>query len=448
MTLSTTASYSGPSTSDGVATVYGYGFKIVDKSHLRVTALSSATVPVETVLTVDTDYTVTGIGVETGGTVVLTTSGMAKAPAGYSLYRERVVPLSQDASFENNGEFFADSVEDALDMLAMQNQQQQEQLDRAIKTTPIGATADELVFAILQSGQRDLGVSAANPATRADTSALQAGDHYFNSLAAEERKWDGAAWKSYNLPNTSPSNFFAANPVLATTVTYYLGDPGSIITGFSPSLAAAKPRFFRFASLGGNTDYPIIKNDGGATWLTLRRGDGSQIMAGELGPAGHIVDAIEYDDSVVVLNPYETVRIWYPVIKVLTTTVTPTSVVARYQRISAMVYFQAEMQVPRLNFPVSSNQVIITGLPVDMRAGVFWSPLVNIDTDGFIAAGFSHARAELVAGASGPEIYIGVAGAAGTVVATGPRNNIMRSDYMRAGTVDTIGISISGSYPV
>ncbi|EEW5028047.1 phage tail protein, partial [Escherichia coli] len=72
-----------------------------------------------TVLTLDTDYTVTGAGGYVGGNVILATA----LANGYQISISRELPVTQETDLRNQGKFFAEVHEDALDKLTMLIQQ-------------------------------------------------------------------------------------------------------------------------------------------------------------------------------------------------------------------------------------------------------------------------------------------------------------------------------------
>ncbi|MFU2316828.1 phage tail fiber domain-containing protein [Rahnella sp. PCH160] len=116
MTVSTEvnqAAYTG----NGVTTVFPYTFRILNSANLTVTRIDL--LEVETVLTLGTDYTVTGAGSYNGGSVVLPQA----LPSGYSLVIERDLAAIQDTDLRNQGTFFAEVHEDAFDYLTMLVQQ-------------------------------------------------------------------------------------------------------------------------------------------------------------------------------------------------------------------------------------------------------------------------------------------------------------------------------------
>jgi hypothetical protein len=116
--------------------IYAYSFRINDESHLRVTVRD--TDGVETTLTLNTHYSVTGVNAAAGGNVVLTAGAFAwltanELTADYALAIRRIVPLKQETDIRNQGTYFADIHEDVFDYLTFADQQQQDEIDRSVK---------------------------------------------------------------------------------------------------------------------------------------------------------------------------------------------------------------------------------------------------------------------------------------------------------------------------
>lgn len=116
-------SYSG----NGSTQAFAVPFYFLSSSHLLVTLRSST--GVETPQVLGTNYTVTGAGVLTGGTVT-----MIVAPAsGSTLVIVRNVPLTQETDLQPNDRLPAETLEQTVDKLTMITQQLDEASDRAIK---------------------------------------------------------------------------------------------------------------------------------------------------------------------------------------------------------------------------------------------------------------------------------------------------------------------------
>ena len=128
MTISTTTiknSYSG----NGSTTTFNYTFKITDQDDLEV--IIRASTGTETVKTITTHYTVTGVGNAGGGTVVFTAGNIPIT--GETIVIRRATPQTQATDYLANDPFPAESHEDALDKLTSITQELQEEVDRSIK---------------------------------------------------------------------------------------------------------------------------------------------------------------------------------------------------------------------------------------------------------------------------------------------------------------------------
>jgi hypothetical protein len=126
MTISTSSDANYYTGTGSIAT-YAYGFKIFDKTDLRV--IRQDTNEVETVLVVDLDYTVTGVGAASGGNVVLS-SNLA---LNYKLCIRRARGILQDTSVTNQGTYYPETHEKSFDKLTMATQRVKRDADRSIK---------------------------------------------------------------------------------------------------------------------------------------------------------------------------------------------------------------------------------------------------------------------------------------------------------------------------
>ena len=128
MTISSTTvknSYSG----NGSTTAFAYTFKIFANTDLQVIIRSST--GTETVKTLTTHYTVSGVGDASGGNVTFTSGNIPAS--GETVVIRRAVPQTQAIDYIANDPFPAESHEEGLDRATMTLQQVQEELDRAIK---------------------------------------------------------------------------------------------------------------------------------------------------------------------------------------------------------------------------------------------------------------------------------------------------------------------------
>ncbi|MGM4915900.1 hypothetical protein [Tardiphaga sp. 813_E8_N1_3] len=136
MTVPSNVARSGPYTGNGVTTIFNYGFRIVDEGHLTVYLSQDSG---EEILTLGDDYSVSNVGDVAGGHITAT----VPPTAAQQITILRNVPNTQETDLENQGAFFAETIERALDLGVMRDQQMSERLDRAL-TVPPTASADAL----------------------------------------------------------------------------------------------------------------------------------------------------------------------------------------------------------------------------------------------------------------------------------------------------------------
>ena len=116
MTVSTEVDHN-EYTGNGVTTTFPYAFRIFQASDLLVT--TSDTNGTLRTLTLNTDYTVSGVGSYSGGVVILP----LPLANGWGISIERDLPVVQETDLRNQGRFFAETHEGAFDYLTMLIQQ-------------------------------------------------------------------------------------------------------------------------------------------------------------------------------------------------------------------------------------------------------------------------------------------------------------------------------------
>ncbi len=111
---------------DGVSTEFPTGFRFLQKSDLKVIQTDSDLI--ETILVLDSDYSVAGAGDESG-----TVTTFIAPESGETLTILRNIELTQDTDYVEGDDFPAETHENALDKLTMITQQLQEVQDRTVK---------------------------------------------------------------------------------------------------------------------------------------------------------------------------------------------------------------------------------------------------------------------------------------------------------------------------
>jgi len=167
MTVASEENRSGPYTGNGVTTVFAYGFRILNENHIKVIRTQAG---VETVLTIDADYIVSDVGAAGGGQVALTVA----PTAAQTVTILRDVPFTQETDLENQGPYFAETIEASFDLAAMRDQQLQELLSRTIRAPASSPEydPDQLVNDILNVRRdRELTAAARDAALAAQLAA-------------------------------------------------------------------------------------------------------------------------------------------------------------------------------------------------------------------------------------------------------------------------------------
>lgn len=143
MTVSSTTTrvqYNG----DGATATFDVTFKFLSNDDITVIhADSSGT---ETTWTEGTEYTLTGAGEETGGTLTVSTSPTDYTPASVeTLTIKRAVAEKQETDLPTGGPFPANSVEQMVDRLTMMVQAHSEEIARALVFAETSSTTGKTV---------------------------------------------------------------------------------------------------------------------------------------------------------------------------------------------------------------------------------------------------------------------------------------------------------------
>ena len=152
---------------DGVNKDFYFSFPILESSQVLVqTSLLTNT---DVVTTIDpSQYTVTGVGLTTGGHISFTTA----PPTGSRIALTLNIPITQLYQYAELDSFPAKSHEDALAKLTLICQQLKEQLERAVRLPPTSNESPEDVVASIYAG-RDEAQAASGAAQAAKAEAGQ-----------------------------------------------------------------------------------------------------------------------------------------------------------------------------------------------------------------------------------------------------------------------------------
>lgn len=152
MTINSTTRKAGPFVGNGTVSAFPFGFKVFQASDLFVVRLNVSP-GIEQTLVLNSDYSVTlnpDQNSNPGGVVTLLTGALA---SGYTLTLTSDVPDTQPTDLTNQGGFYPEVINDALDRATIQIQQLQEKMDRTL-TAPISTPAGtDLTFPLPEANQ-------------------------------------------------------------------------------------------------------------------------------------------------------------------------------------------------------------------------------------------------------------------------------------------------------
>lgn len=130
MTLTNTATRNDYTTASATQTAFVYSFKIVDQTHIAVYVAG-------VLKTLGSDYTVSGVGGASGGTVTL----LVAPASGVAVALSRSVPYTQPTAFPTAGPFLETTIEALFDRIVMMVQQAVAAATRAVQVSAGSAVA-------------------------------------------------------------------------------------------------------------------------------------------------------------------------------------------------------------------------------------------------------------------------------------------------------------------
>lgn len=204
MTITTTSSRMPPYAGNGVATAFPVTIPFPRADCIRA-VLARPGLP-DADLVPDTDFTLTGAGDPSGGTLTFPKAGSAYGvlDEGEFLHILRVVPLTQERAWDNVDALDATQIEAGDDRLTLIAQQLQEQLDRALQwpATATDPDTDPAAF-VAAAAAAQAGAEAARAAAElAQTNAEAARDdaQAAQGLAEDAQAAAEAAAASLGIP--------------------------------------------------------------------------------------------------------------------------------------------------------------------------------------------------------------------------------------------------------
>lgn len=282
-------SYSG----NGSTTSFAYSFRILDQASLKVVVQSAA--GVDSVKTITTDYTVSGVGSSVGGAVVFVTAPILGETVSIILDPE----LTQLTDYSTGGAFPAQSHEDALDKQLNLNKRTRDLVDRSIHISDGDSSTPSLTVPSLtlraskaltfdSSGN----VTVTDPATASGTTVTATGTT--TARALQERFAEVFNVKDFGatgdgVTDDSVSIQAALTAAKASPPSLVLFPPGTysvsaqLSIGSVTTLSGYGAKLF----LATNANVHVLRGETGATDITILGLAIDGNMANQSGSGGH-----------------------------------------------------------------------------------------------------------------------------------------------------------------
>ena len=255
MTISSTNRKAGPYIGNGTTTVFPFYFKVFTAADVEVVRLTVAT-NVEVVLALTTNYTVTlntDQNANPGGSITLVAGALA---SGYNLVITSAIGNLQPTDLTNQGGFYPDVINDALDRATIQIQQLQEGLDRAA-LLPITSAADSAALVAdierLASSADNLDIDANNIGS---INTVAGAISNVNTVATNIASVNAVAGNATNINavNSNSTNINAVNSN-KTNIDTVAGNNTNITTvaGISANVTSVAGNSSNINSVAGNS---------------------------------------------------------------------------------------------------------------------------------------------------------------------------------------------------
>ena len=275
MTVSSEVTKSGPYVGNGVTTVFPYAFRILEDAHIQVVQTENG---IDTVLV--SGFSVSGKGEDAGGNITFDVAPTASK----TITLVRNAPLTQSTDLENQGAYYAQSIEDALDLAAMRDQQLQEQIGRSVK---IPVTANSGISTDLPLPEANMLIGwneGCDKLQNIDTSTM-ATIVAFGTMNADTFTGDGATtiFALTANPGAQANLDVSVDGFTKIPGVDYIWSTGAVVTfPIAPVLGAKILARYSRALPQGSADAAAVTTDFGVSLgrlLTLNAGTVAQLLA-------------------------------------------------------------------------------------------------------------------------------------------------------------------------
>ena len=190
-----------------------FGFPLFSSAHIKVEEVQTDGTVKELVL--ETDYTVQGVGQQTGGTITLTTASYPNgAIQGYTYNLIQNVPEERTSDFQQSGDFLADTLNTELDLMTQQIQQLRRDVDQAVDV-PLGDDPAQFLENFFedveQTAQNAQAASSSATAAATSAAAAQASAEQAQAVSDAFETLANEATLTFNQNAQSKTDAFNAN---------------------------------------------------------------------------------------------------------------------------------------------------------------------------------------------------------------------------------------------
>jgi len=269
MTIANEDARTGPYNGNGATTAFDYDFKVVDQAHLVVTLTDASSV--DTVQTITTHYTVSGVGDEGGGSITMVT-----APAtGELLTITRDVTRTQEVDLQNRGSFLPNTIERAFDKLTQITQDLSELLNRAVKQ-PVTSTVELTFPAPTGNADKVIGFNSAGTDLEAKTVNTAA---YITTptsvLDNQIVRFNGTSGEDFQASTITADDNNDLDGVRNVQMTGSIEDTnGNEVASFSTAASAVNEVTIKNAATGAGPEVQATGDDTNADLILRPKGTG------------------------------------------------------------------------------------------------------------------------------------------------------------------------------
>lgn len=277
---------------DGSTTTFAYTFEILENTSILV-QLKNTITGVITTQTLTTDYTVSNVGVATGGNVVF----VVAPPTGNTIILLRQEPYLQPLQLLEYGPFSSQAINTAFDRVTMLTQQLNEVIGRQVVFDPTLSNTFNTTLPLPTTANAFLGLNST--ATGFQFTTLVAGGGIPNVKSDPSPQLGGVLdINGYTFKDSSNINRYFFNGSTANPAQIYLQQKnGSNYVGWGAPNSISANILWTLPAADGTSGQVLSTNGaGGCSWVTRGSGTvtsviGAGLASGTVTTTGNITVA-------------------------------------------------------------------------------------------------------------------------------------------------------------